>query len=220
MAKVHKAHKSGKYSFQRNNKKVLGWVIGVAAVIVAIIIGVSVYGSSRTGDVAVTAPSEASLKNIAENWQVLASHTDKVVNQYAPYYEAGVDENGATILSYVGTELADNVQIYIKPLTFFETVENTGAFIKPNIFTADLAQVFSGEINMDDTLVGLQTGNEDVMLMVELYNPEEMNDAVLHAVIAELEALIAAGPAAAEAAPAEEAPAEAAPAEETTGAAE
>ena len=35
-----------KYSFQRNKKKTLGWVIGVVAVIAAIVIGVVVYNNS------------------------------------------------------------------------------------------------------------------------------------------------------------------------------
>ena len=91
MAKVHKAHKgSKKYGFQRNQKKTLAWVIAIVAVIAAVIIGVVVYNNSRSGSIDVTAPADASLNNIADNWQVLASHTDKVTNEYALHYTEGV----------------------------------------------------------------------------------------------------------------------------------
>jgi len=45
------AHKTKKYSFQRNKKKTLAWVIGIVAVIAAIVIGVLVYNSTLSGDI-------------------------------------------------------------------------------------------------------------------------------------------------------------------------
>ena len=103
------AHKTKKYSFQRNKKKTLAWVIGIVAVIAAIVIGVLVYNSTLSGDIEVPAPDAAKMNNIADNWQTLATHTDKVTNEYAMYYAEGVDENGATVLTYT-TDLVDVAQ--------------------------------------------------------------------------------------------------------------
>lgn len=214
MAKVHKAHKSNKkYGFQRNKKATLGWIIGVVAVIAAIIIGVSVYNSTLTGSVAVTAPADASLNNIADNWQTLATHTDKVTNEYAMYYAEGVDENGATVLTYT-TDLVDVAQIYIKPATMLDAVETRGDYSRASIFDVDLGQLFAGEVDLGTTVMTLQAGNENALVFVACYDAETKDDALLHAVIAELEALIAEGPVMTEEAPVEEAPVEEAPVEE------
>lgn len=194
MAKVHKAHKSSKkYGFQRNKKTTVAWIVGIVAVIAAIVIGVVAYNNSRTGSIPVTAPAEASLNNIADNWQVLASHTDKVVNEYAYYYAEGVDENGATVLTYT-TDLIDVAQIYIKPTTMLETVETRGDYSRASIFTVDLGQLFAGEVDMDTTVMTLQAGNDNVLVFVASYDAETLDDSLLHAVIAELEAIIAEGP--------------------------
>ena len=215
MAKVHKAHKSSKkYGFQRNKKKTLGWIIGVVAVIAAIIIGVAIYNGTLSGSVKVTAPAEASLNNIGENWQTLASHTDKVTNEYAIYYAEGADENGATVLTYT-TDLVDVAQIYIKPAALLDAVETRGDYSRASIFDVDLGQLFAGEVDLGATVMTLQAGNDSALVFVAQYDAETMDDSALHAVIAELEAIIAQGPVVTEEAPAEETPAE-----ETTEAAE
>lgn len=182
-----------KYSFQRNKKKTLAWIIGVVAVIAVIVIGVVVYNNSTTGDIKVTSPAAESLNNIAENWQVLETNTDKFLNYYAGS-EDGTDGNGGTMLAYFGSEYADMVYIYVKTANYFETVEDMGLYARPNIFTVDLGQLFSGEIDLKDTTVALQAGNENCMIYLEDYSAENLDDSALHGVIAELEALIAAGP--------------------------
>lgn len=194
MAQVHKARKGGKkYGFQRNQKKTLGWIIGIVAVIAAIVIGIVVYNNSTTGTIKVAAPADASLNNIADNWTVLASHTDKFVNSYASS-EDGTNGNGGTMLVYLGSEAADAVYIYIKPAQFLEAVTNDGMYVRPNIFSTDLGKLFSGEISLTDTTVALQAGNENCLIYLEDYNAETLDDSALNKVIAELEAIIAAGP--------------------------
>ncbi len=194
MAQVHKAHKSGKkYSFQRNHKKTLGWVIAIVAVIAAIVIGIVVYNNSTSGTIKVKAPADASLNNIAENWKVLESNTDKFLNFYASS-EDGTNGNGGTMLAYSGSEAADLVYIYIKPADFVQTITNEGRYVHPNIFSADLGQLFSGEISLKDTTVALSAGNDNCLIYLEDYKAEAIDDSAMSKVIAELEAIIAAGP--------------------------
>lgn len=184
---------SKKYSFQRNKKKTLAWIIGVIAVIAVIVIGVVVYNNSTTGDIKVSAPAAESLNNIAENWKVLETNTDKFLNYYSGS-EDGTDGNGGTMLAYTGSEYADAAYIYVKPANYFETIEDMGMYARPNIFSVDLGQLFSGAIDMKDTTVALQAGNENCLIYVEDYSAANLDDSALHGVIAELEALIAAGP--------------------------
>lgn len=194
MAKVHKAHKRNqKYGFQRNRKKTLGWIIGIAAVIIVLVVGVVVYNNSTTGTIQVAAPADASLNNIAENWRVLESHTDSFLNYYASS-EDGTNGNGGTMLAYYGSENADVVYIYIKPTDFVEEIANEGLYARPNIFSTDLGQLFSGEVSLKSTTVALQAGNENCLIYLEDYNAEVVDDSAMTKVIAELEAIIAAGP--------------------------
>lgn len=194
MAKVHKAHKSSKkYGFQRNKKTTIAWIVGIVAVIVALVIGIVAYNNSCYGEVTVTAPAEASLTNIADNWQVLASHTDKITNEYLNAYGTESDGNGFTLLTY-NTDLVDAAQIILKPMIGGWSYEVQGYFNRNSIFTSPMSDLFAGKVDLSTTVMNLQAGNEDVLVMVSVLNPETMDDALLHAVIAELEAIIAEGP--------------------------
>lgn len=197
------ARKTKKYSFQRNKKKTLAWVIGVIAVIAAIVIGVLVYNSTLSGDIEVTVPDAAKLNNIAENWKVLESNTDKFMNYYSGS-EDGTDGNGATMLAYIGSEAADEVYVYIKPAQLGIEPETVGQYARPSIFTVDLGQLFAGEIDMSSTTVAIQAGNENALIYLVDYDAQAQDASALDAVIAELEAIIAAGPVVTEEAPAEE----------------
>lgn len=193
-----------KYSFQRNKKKTLTWIIAIVAVIAVIAVGVVIYNGTTSGKVEVAPLSDASLNNIAENAAVLKSHTDKFLDYYEAYGMAA-SETGATMLMYLGSEAADVAYIYIKPVEQGMEVTNDGMFARPNIFTTDLGQLFSGEISLSATTVALQAGNENCLIYVEDYNAEKVDDSALTAVVAELEAIIAEGPMVTEEAPAEEA---------------
>lgn len=206
------AKKTKKYSFQRNKKKTRAWVIGIVAVIAAIVIGVVVYNNSLTGEIEVPAPDAAKMSNIAQNWQVLESNTDKFLNYYSGS-EDGTDGNGSTMLAFYGSEHADVVYIYINPALMGITPENMGQFARPSIFDVDLGQLFAGEISLSDTTIALQAGNDECLIYVQDYDAEAVDASVMDAVIAELEAIIAAGPVVTEEAPAEET-AEEAPAAE------
>ncbi len=193
-----------KYSFQRNKKKTLTWVIAIVAVIAVIAIGVVIYNGTTSGDVKVNPLPDAALNNIAENAAILKTHTDKFMDYYEAYgMEAS--ETGATMLMYLGSDVVDVAYIYIKPVEQGMEVTNDGMFARPNIFTTDLGQLFSGEISLSNTTVALQSGNENCLIYVEDYDAEKVDDSALAAVVAELEAIIAQGPLVVEEAPAEEA---------------
>ena len=193
-----------KYSFQRNKKKTLTWIIAIVAVIAVIAVGIVIYNGTTSGKVEVAPLSDASLNNIAENAAVLKTHTDKILDYYEAYGMAA-SETGATMLMYLGSEAADVAYIYIKPAEQGMEVTNDGMFARPNIFTTDLGQLFSGEISLSNTTVALQSGNENCLIYVEDYDAEKVDDSALAAVVAELEAIIAQGPLVVEEAPAEEA---------------
>ncbi len=215
MANVHKAHKSNKkYGFQRSNKT-RNWLIAIAAVIVVVVIGVVVYNNSLTGTIKVTAPAEASLNNIADNWSVLATHTDKIY-AYPATNEDGTESTESATLIYTGSQSADAVYVYIRP-EVDEPVANEGIWGRPSIFTIDLGQLAAGEASLSDTTVVLQAGNENCVIYLEDYQAAAKDDSALTAVIAELEAIIAEGPVVTETVEetVEEVPAET-PAEETT----
>ena len=74
----------------------------------------------------------------------------------------------------------------------------------PSIFTVDLSALTSGQIDMNDYQLNIQTGNENVILHVEKYPCETKDDAFVADILAEIEAVIAEGPVVVEEAPAEE----------------
>nr|MBR4279643.1 hypothetical protein [Clostridia bacterium] len=187
------ARKTKKYSFQRNKKKTLAWVIGIVTVIAAIVIGVVVYNSTLTGEIEVPAPDAAKLNNIAENWKVLESNTDKFLNYYSGS-EDGTDGNGATMLAYMSSEAADEVYVYIKPAQLGVSPDTVGQYARPSIFTVDLGQLFAGEVSLSSTTVAIQAGDENVLIYLVDYDAKAVDASVMDAVIAELEAIIAAGP--------------------------
>ena len=198
MAKVHKAHKSSKkYSFQRSTKKTIGTVVAVVLVVAALIVGLVVYNNTRTGEIAVTAPSHETLNNIAANWQTLAADASNFYNYYSSN-EDGTDGSGSTMLYYFGNEKADQVQIYVNTAELLENTEDAaavGSISRTSLFSADLGQLFSGEVSLSDTTVVLQAGNENCLLYIVDAEAETLDDSLLNEIIAELEAVIAAAPA-------------------------
>ena len=77
-------------------------------------------------------------------------------------------------------------------------------YMLPSIFTVDLSALTSGQIDMNDYQLNIQTGNENVILHVEKYPCETKDDAFVADILAEIEAVIAEGPMVVEEAPAEE----------------
>ena len=190
------AKKTKKYRFQRNKKKTLAWVIGVVAVIAAIVIGVVVYNSTRTGEFDVTVPASEQLNNIAANLDVLTSHTDK--------FYAVPQEDGSTTLQFFGSEHADTVMLYVNHGIENYTDYLYANYMLPSIFTVDLSALTSGQIDMNDYQLNIQTGNENVIIHVEKYPCETKDAAFVADILAEIEAIIAQGPVVVEEAPVEE----------------
>ena len=174
------AKKSKKYSFQRNKKKTITWIAGIVAVIVALVIGIVVYNNSRTIEFDVAVPEAEKLNYIAENLDVLTSHTDK--------FDAYPQEDGSTTLNFKASEQALSVTLFVN-----NGIENPSEFcysvlLLPNIFTAPIGtDMKAGEIS-------IQTGNENLMIRVNDYPVEAADATVVDAIIAELEAIIAEGP--------------------------
>ena len=198
MAKVHKAHKSSKkYSFQRSTKKTIGIVVAVVVLVAALAVGLVAYNNSRTGEIAVTAPSNESLNNIAANWQVLAADTENVYNYYS-YNEDGTSGSGSTLLYYFGNEKADQVQIYVNTAELTESTEDAvgvGAFTRTSVFSADLGELFSGNLDLSAATVELQVANDNCMLYIIDSDATTLDDSLVNEIVAELEAIIAAAPA-------------------------
>lgn len=184
-----------KYSFQRNKKKTLGWVIGVVAVIAAIVIGVVVYNNSLSGDFDVSVPSDEQLNNIAANLDVLSSHTDKFIT--AP------QEDGSTTLQFYGSEHASTVVLFVNHGVEDPSEFIYGTYMLPSIFNVDLGMLSRDEIDMKAYELHVQTGNENVLLYVQKYPAQTKDDAFVADILAEIEAVIAEGPVVTEAAPAE-----------------
>lgn len=211
MAKVHKAHKSNKkYSFQKKKISVKTLLIILAVVVVAAI-GLKVaYDNYVFGEFEVAAPSNEQLNNIADNWAILDSHTDKFMNYYSLMGMStdGTDGNGNAVLLYYGNEALDEVSIQVIDVNNKdESVEPTaaGAFRRTS-----LTDFVNGVAPWGQTTKQVVAQNGNVIISVLDADADKINGDVLAEVIAEIEAVIAEGPVVAEEAPAEEV------AEETT----
>ncbi len=231
MAKVHKAHKSNKkYGFQKKKLSVKTLLIVLAVVIVAAI-GLKVaYDNYVYGEFEITAPSNETLNNIAANWEMLNADTEHFYNYYDAYYAMmgydtttldGTDGNGGVHLYYTGNENIDEVYLYINAGEQSTETETTalGAFGRTT-----LTNFINGVAPWGQTAVQLQAANANCTVSVYDADVENIDGTLLTEVLAEIEAIIAAGPVVTEdAAETTEAPVEEtteAPAEESAEAAE
>lgn len=207
MAKVHKAHKSTtKYSFQKKKISVKTLLIILAVVVIAGI-GLKVaYDKHVYGEFEVAAPTAEQLNNIADNWEVLSTHTDKIYNYYDTYYSLlgyetdGTDGYGNVVLIYTGHEDIEEISIQIALETEATEVTTYGAFARTG-----LADFINGVAPWNETVKQVSATNGKCAVVVYDEATENLDDAILAEVIAELEALIAEGPVVTEEAPAEEA---------------
>lgn len=205
MAKVHKAHKSSnKYGFQKKKVNVKALLIVLAVVVVAAIGLKIAYDNYVSGDIAVTAPTNEQMNNIAANWETLNSHTDKFMNYYSMlgYSEDGTDGAGNVLLLYTGNEKYEEVTIQMRTAldeAADPTVAAAGAFVRTS-----LTDFINGVAPWGQTTTQVQAANGNCVISVLDADAEEISDACLAEVIAEIEAVIAEGPVAVEEAPAEE----------------
>ena len=187
MAKVHKAHKSGKkYSFQRNKKATIAWIVGIVVVIAAIVLGINAYNNTRTTELDVPVVEAERLNNIAQNWEILASHADK--------FAAIPQEDGSVTLQYFGSAHATDVMLFVNHgVEDYESLFGC-TYTLPNIFSVDLSMLTSGQIDMNAGELFVLTGNENLVIRVGKYPAAITDTAVVDAIIAELEAIVAEGP--------------------------
>ena len=199
MAKVHKAHKSSKkYSFQKKKVSTKTLLIVLAVVIVAAI-GLKVaYDNYVYGEFEVTAPSAEQLNNIADNWEILDSHTDKFMNYYTllGYSTDGTDGSGNVMLVYTGNETVDEVSIQVIDIENNDAeteVTAAGAFARTS-----LTNFINGVAPWGQTATQVVAQNGNLAISVYDEDAEVISDEILAEILAELEAVIAEGPVVAE----------------------
>ena len=205
MAKVHKARKSTtKYSFQ---KKKLSWkvLLVILAVVVVAAIGLKVaYDKHLQGEFEVAAPTAEQMANIADNYQILESHTDKFYNYYDLYYSMfgyetdGTDGNGNVVLIYTGHEDIEEISIQIATTAEVTDVTTSGLFARTT-----LADFINGVAPWNQATKQVAATNGKCAVVIYDEATEALDGAILAEVIAELEAIIAEGPVVVEEAPAE-----------------
>lgn len=199
MAKVHKAHKSSKkYSFQKKKVSTKTLLIVLAVVIVAAI-GLKVaYDNYVYGEFEVTAPSAEQLNNIADNWEILDSHTDKFMNYYTllGYSTDGTDGSGNVMLVYTGNETVDEVSIQVIDIENNDAeteVTAAGAFARTS-----LTNFINGVAPWGQTATQVVAQNGNLAISVYDEDAEVIGDEILAEILAEIEAVIAEGPVVAE----------------------
>ena len=201
MAKVHKAHKTTtKYNFQK--KKVSPkMLLIILAVIVVAAIGLKVaYDKHLTGEFEVAAPTAEQMANISDNWEILNTHTDKIMNYYGMFgmTEDGTDGNGNVLLLYTGHEGIEEISIQILAAQEVTDVNATGAFARTG-----LADFINGVAPWNQATKQIVAENGKCAIVIYDEATEALDGAILAEVVAELEAIIAEGPVVTEEAPAE-----------------
>lgn len=206
MAKVHKAHKSSKkYSFQKKHISLKTLLIILAVVVVAGI-GLKVaYDNYVYGEFEVAAPTSEQLNNIADNWELLNTHTDKFYNYYDTYYGMqgyetdGTDGYGNVVLIYTGREDIEEISLMITPDAEVTDVTTYGGFARTS-----LSNFINGVAPWGQVAKQVSAANNRCSVVVYDENTETLDGAILADVIAEIEAIIAEGPVVAEETPVEE----------------
>jgi len=193
MAKVHKAHKSTKkYGFQKKQINVKTLLI-ILAVIVVAAIGLKIaYDNYVYGEFEVAAPANEQLDNIADNWAILNTHTDKFMNYYEAlgYSTDGTDGAGNVLLLYYGNENVDEVSIQINTADAEPTeVQAAGAFARTT-----LTDFINGVAPWGQKQLQVLTSNAKCAISIYDSNAEVLDGAILTEILAEIEAVIAEGP--------------------------
>lgn len=204
MAKVHKAHKSNKkYSFQKKHINVKALLIALAVIVVAGIGLKIAYDNYVYGEFEVAAPSAEQLNNIADNWAILDTHTDKFTNYYTAlgYSTDGTDGAGNVVLLYTGNENLEEVSIQVIDVNNNSdvAVSAAGAFARTS-----LTDFVNGVAPWGQTTKQVTAMNGNVVISVIDQDTDALNGDILAEVIAEIEAVIAEGPVVVEETPAEE----------------
>ena len=195
MAKVHKAHKSSKkYGFQKK-KLSLKVLLIILAVVVVAGIGLKVaYDKYVYGELTVEAPTAAQMNNIADNWAILNTHTDKFLNYYSLMAgsEDGTDGNGGVALLYVGNDKVDQVSIQINTLGADDPAtpaQAIGAY-----YRTGLIDFINGVAPWGQMTKEIVVGTENMIISISDADAADLDTAIASEILAEIEAVIAAGP--------------------------
>lgn len=195
MAKVHKAHKSSKkYGFQKK-KLSLKVLLIVLAVVVVAGIGLKVaYDKYVYGELTVEAPAAAQMNNIADNWAILNTHTDTFLNYYSLMAgsEDGTDGNGGVMLLYYGNDKVDEVRIQINTLGADDPTtpaQGIGAYGRTS-----LTDFINGVAPWGQTYKQIIVGTENCSINIYDADAADLDTAIVSEILAEIEAVIAAGP--------------------------
>ena len=157
-----------------------------------------VYNSTLSGDIEVPAPDAAKMNNIADNWAILDTHTDKFTNYYTAlgYSTDGTDGAGNVVLLYTGNENLEEVSIQVIDVNNNDTetaVSAAGAFARTS-----LTNFINGVAPWGQTTKQVTAMNGNVVVSVIDQDTDALNGDILAEVIAEIEAVIAEGPMVAE----------------------
>ena len=171
----------------------------VLAVVIVAAIGLKIaYDNYVYGEFEVTAPSNEQLNNIADNWAILDTHTDKFMNYYTllGYSTDGTDGSGNVMLVYTGNENIDEVSIQVIDINNDDTeteVTASGAFGRTS-----LTNFINGVAPWGQTAMQVIAQNGNLAISVYDADVEKVDAAILADVLAEIEAIIAEGPVVAE----------------------
>ena len=195
MAKVHKAHSTGKkYGFQKKKLSLKALLIILAVVVVAGI-GLKVaYDDYIYGEFEVEAPAAATMNNIVDNWAILNTHTDKFMNYYSlmGYSADGTDGNGGMVFYYVGNDKVDQVVLEMNTLGTDDPatpVEAVGAFGRTS-----LTDFINGVAPWGQTAKQFVVGTENISIAIYKENAADLDASIVNEILAEIEAVIASGP--------------------------
>lgn len=210
MAKVHKAHKSNKkYGFQRKKFSVKTLLIILAVVIVAAIGLKIAYDNYVSGEIAVTAPTNEQLNNIAANWRKLEADSENFINPYALTADGtaetaeteeeaaaaettydGTDGQGGAYLFYIGNEDLDSAYIYVNAgelNTETTDVATSGLFARTS-----LSNWINGVSPWGYTEMQLEIANANCYITIYDADPEKLDESAMTELLAAVEAALAA----------------------------
>ena len=182
--------------YRKRGIKAMLRTLVVILCIAAVAVGLKIaYDKHLYGEFEVAAPTAGQMANIAENWEILESHTDKFYNYYDRYYSMfgyendGTDGNGNVVLIYTGHE--DIEEIFVQIATAAEVTDVTayGHFARTTL--RDFIKGVAPWNEVDKQVVATN-GKCDVVIYDVA--TEALDGAILAEVIAELEAIIAEGP--------------------------
>lgn len=166
----------------------------VAAVcIVAAAIGLKVIldDYSPSGEFEVKAPTAEQMANIADNWEILNTHTDKFMNYYTlmGMSEDGTDGSGNVVLIYTGHEDIEEISIQVLTGAAMTDVTASGAYIRTSV-----EDFINGVAPWNQAAKQIVATNGRCTILIYDVDTQALDGAILAEVIAELEAIIAEGP--------------------------